>query len=214
MKELYSSYRHFPLRESRRGFTMTEIAIVLGIIGLVLASIWLVAGRVTEDNNINQAVQELQTVSQNIITLEQNRPFLVAAGTDVTTAMINASAIPTAMISGGAAGNPWNPVGFKVWAVGSLTFRISFYNVPLDACIALATQGTACDPTQPGCPTKVWTGGSAGTFTGAGSPNKTYAAGPPALWQLTPVVADTALCSSNTNSPPAAPNSIEFDFSL
>lgn len=52
--------------ESRGGFTLTEAAIVLGIVGLILAAIWSAAGSVYRSQRVSQTAQQLTQMVQNI----------------------------------------------------------------------------------------------------------------------------------------------------
>jgi prepilin-type N-terminal cleavage/methylation domain-containing protein len=210
---------HYRLRftdANQRAFTLTELAIVLGVIGLILSAIWVAAGTVSEKNRINQAFQELQAISQNILTLDQNRPFAVAGNDNA--AMIATGAIPNWAISLPATIiHPWSPApGLIVYAsavsanpqysIANRVFRVSFYNVPTDGCIALLMQGTGCDPSQTGCPVAVYTAGTNATP----SAHNQIPAGAPLSWQAFDPMAAQTLCNFNA---PAA-NSVEFDFSL
>jgi prepilin-type N-terminal cleavage/methylation domain-containing protein len=47
-----------------RGFTMTELAIVLGIIGIILGAIWVAASRVYQNNKVQVAVRDAATIVQ------------------------------------------------------------------------------------------------------------------------------------------------------
>jgi prepilin-type N-terminal cleavage/methylation domain-containing protein len=46
----------------KRGFTLTEIAIVLGVIGIILSAIWAAASSVYQNLRTQQAVQEVQII--------------------------------------------------------------------------------------------------------------------------------------------------------
>src|ERR1700761_8121863 len=51
---------------SKRGFTLTEIAIVLGIIGLILGAIWVAASAVYNNLRTSKATTELLQITQAI----------------------------------------------------------------------------------------------------------------------------------------------------
>ena len=51
---------------ARGGFTLTELAIVVDVIGLILGAIWWAAGNARESQKENDALNRLQTVAQNI----------------------------------------------------------------------------------------------------------------------------------------------------
>jgi hypothetical protein len=106
-----------------------------------------------------------------------------------------------AVIDATDATHPWGSI-LKVFAgpggTNNLTFRISFYNVPLDACMGLLTEGTGCDPTQSGCPKEVYT-----EDTG-----QLQLPDPVTGWQTLIASRIQTMCDDNT---PTA-NSVEFDF--
>jgi len=213
----------------RRGFTLTEIAIVLGIISIILAAIWIAAGQVNEKARITEAVNQFNAVAQNMTSLMQGGFGITASQAcgaappcDITTKMITGQAIPTWLATGGTtASTPWDPNGLYVrWMSDSpRTYRMSFYNVPIDACVALIMQTTSCTSGQSGCPTKVWTGGkypSASTYVAPGSGSGTATGG---------IVSTTAqsLCDASGCTPAGSTcntypggsgisNSVEFDF--
>jgi type II secretory pathway pseudopilin PulG len=199
-----------------------ELAIVLGVIGLILGAIWTATQSVSNRNAANQAAQELQTVSLNMLTLYQNRalpPPACAGGSDITANAISAGTVPSNYVLSGGGGcssgaHAWSSTvhSFVIYSVGS-TFRLAFYNIPESGCISLLLQATSCDPTQSGCPQTVYTGGSYGLLP---APNKNSAigTGPPMTWAgLTPAVA-TTLCSHNAAPNAGGANSVEFDFHL
>ena len=54
------------LKKVERGFTLTEIAIVLGIIGLILGAIWTAAAAAYENNKLNKAQTQLIAIANNM----------------------------------------------------------------------------------------------------------------------------------------------------
>jgi prepilin-type N-terminal cleavage/methylation domain-containing protein len=197
-------------RSKQRGFTLVEMTIVLGIIGIVVAAIWIAAGPVFLNNQVNQATQEMQTVVENMLPLYQGRawpPAVVAGCPDITGNAISAGAIPSSNVTGACtASQVWGGAGtFTIsanaaGAPAGNTFRISFANVPLQGCIALLMQATGCDPSQAGCPVQVTASGGS-KQPGAASAGGWHAAPNP----LTPSTAN-ALCSST--------GPVAFDFKL
>src|ERR1700733_12022724 len=55
-----------PTRQTKRGFTLTEIAIVLGIIGLILGAIWVAAAAVYTNMRTSKTTTELLDIVQNV----------------------------------------------------------------------------------------------------------------------------------------------------
>jgi len=64
------SSRHVScVKTNTQGFTLTEIAIVLGIIGLILGAIWVAAANVYNNLRITKATTELLEIAQNVRSL-------------------------------------------------------------------------------------------------------------------------------------------------
>lgn len=127
----------------KRGFTLTEIAIVLGIIGLILGAIWVAAAavynnlRVSKANTavlqIAQGVRSLYATSNNI----GGNPFAA----DLTPVMVNAGVIPSDLINGAGANSVW-PGGITAVSANAATdtaFTVKMTNIPRAACISLLT---------------------------------------------------------------------------
>lgn len=53
-------------KSNRAGFTLTEIAIVLGAVGLVLAAVWSVSSAVWNNSQSQQLEQQILTIAQNV----------------------------------------------------------------------------------------------------------------------------------------------------
>ena len=77
-------------RTIRAGFTLTELAIVLGVVGMVLSAIWGAAGKVSINRKINALTTEILNVVEGIRALYPNgqfpvgnvglSPYLIASG--------------------------------------------------------------------------------------------------------------------------------------
>jgi len=222
MKKLEKQSGRLASRAQKGGFTLTELAIVLGVAGIILAGIWIASSSVNQAKAVNQAVQAYQAVSQNIFNLQQNRPFTGGAQNNITGSLISSSAIPGWLVTDAThAMNPWDANGFVVWAdpmrggagTGTRVFRISFYDIPASACISILTQAINCDVNQAVCPTWIYTAGSPTALPTWSMQAPTAANGG---WQgsFDPSTAATA-CGNNAAYPAAgAANSVEFDFQL
>ncbi|MDE1901620.1 MAG: prepilin-type N-terminal cleavage/methylation domain-containing protein [Alphaproteobacteria bacterium] len=200
-----------------RGFTLTEIAIVLGVVGIIVGGIWAAADNVSETRKENDAVAELQTIAHNMMTLMGGRTIPPPpTDNDITAAMITANVIPsyyTDQIATAAADNPWdNGIatvhanrGFIIYRIGPTTFRLSFYNTTYGGCIALILAATACPFGQPECPVDVVPNDGGSGIYGPGTTNL------PGTWTswagMTASEAST-LCAMN----PTNGGSIEFDY--
>jgi prepilin-type N-terminal cleavage/methylation domain-containing protein len=230
MKNPFIDQRRSAKRAGRRGFTLTELAIVLGIAGIVFAGIWAAAAAVSENNRINEAVQDLQTISGNMDTLYESHKLPCAASV-MTSNAVSAGVIPSSMLIGAAGAactaggvqQPWSTASgdFAIYSdlLGAATqnFRVSFYNVPLGGCVSFLMQETNCDPHQPGCPIAVMTNDDAApaNYLGISGTPLVASSYPATGWQgVLTVTKAEALCSANALPFSAGANSVEFDFKL
>lgn len=169
-----------------RGFTLTEAAIVLGIVGLILGAIWVAAASVYANMRVNTANRQLMTIVQNIRSLYATQT--VTTGLDTTSA-ISAGIIPADMvISATSATNSWGG-GVVVNSVNSgggagTGFNVRFLAVPRAGCIdfIVAASGQGHDEGLVGVSM------SGGATTGTSFP-------------VSPAAA-TTLCASATNNTP------------
>jgi len=205
----------------RRGFTLTELAIVLGVVGIIIGGIWSAAGNTNEARKESDALTELQIILQNMNNLFQGRTLSNCVGTNLTSCMITAQVIPSNYVDAAAPTTADHPGSkqkfmiFQIGANGTKTFRLSLYQVPYQACMNIMMQVTNCQPGQVGCPLQVYTTAFAipsdtclPSQKNCPSASPTYTAG--LGWSsITPTVA-SAMCGDNTT----AKNSLEFDYSL
>ena len=101
----------------RRGFTLTEMAIVLGVVGIVLGGIWAASSSVNDKQKANKAAQEVAIITQNM------RQYYSAknsfpAGTLTASAMA-AGLFPPDMIVNGVTVNPWGTVSAVAGSSGA-----------------------------------------------------------------------------------------------
>lgn len=221
----------------RRGFTLTEIAIVLGVVGIIVGGIWAAADNVSETRKENDAVAELQTIVHNMYNLYGGRstPSCTPSGpngsADITPCLLSAQVIPSAYadaVTAGTAINPWSGFGTTYFSggggvsvfgaqSGSVTgpaqFRVSFYDVSYGGCVALINQATSCQFGEAECPFHVITAYQNGSCYP--TPTGCSAAAPTTYgsWSImTPAIVAT-LCGDNNYSG-TTPSSVEFDYSL
>ena len=146
-----------------KGFTLTELAIVLGITGTVLGGIWEAASYAYLNSKLNQTVDDLMIIVSNVramygMTGNMQQPNF----TDITTNLVGADIMPqTVPIVGG---RPYNVFGGQIkmesqgncggpWTLGSCdatSFEIEFFPPAgtHNPCSALVTRilGAGRDP--------------------------------------------------------------------
>lgn len=138
-------------RQSRktRGFTLTEIAIVLGIIGLILGAVWAAASSVYLNMRVSTTSTQLLQMAQGIKSLYATTQTMGTAGTVTGNALAAAGALPSDLVknSNGTYSVLKNAFGGNVTITNSdeTNFTIEFDNVPKQACAKLAVTnfGTA-----------------------------------------------------------------------
>jgi len=139
----------------KRGYTLLEATVVLGITGIVMAGLWGAVANVSKKSQINETVGQMMQIVQNVRSLYANSAYFSAAvmGTDITNKMIKAEAIPVALVNqttGTTLRTAWNtPVVITAAVTAAPTpsrFEIKFQDtLANDVCISLiaATIGTA-----------------------------------------------------------------------
>lgn len=147
----------------RRAFSLTELAIVLGIVGVVVGGVWVAADAVSDRQKVTKAMDELTHIlmvlrdmqggKANPALFEENNldyGGTVSAGS-WSLAYVNAGVVPSDMVVNGIPANPWGKSGIQIlaadengdWITGSgEAVKVSFDNVPRSACIALLTAVT------------------------------------------------------------------------
>jgi len=131
-------------RHALRGFTLTEMAIVLGIIGIILGAIWAAAAQVYENNRTKMAVSEILTIVNNWRSVYANqRMDTGGAWLVMNTASIQNKFVPDEMLIPGTfnLSNPWNPYAsvniytYDAWNV----IRVDYNGLSQSACVRLAS---------------------------------------------------------------------------
>lgn len=86
-------------KKMKRGFTLTEIAIVLGIMGLILGAIWAAAAAVYGSQRINNASNEIAQIVQSVRKLySMSNGTGVSAVTNITGDLSLAKVVPSGMM--------------------------------------------------------------------------------------------------------------------
>ncbi len=140
-------------RQAKRGFTLTEIAIVLGIIGLILGAIWVAAAAVYNNLRVSKATTQLLTVTQavramyatsNVVDNQADMTINAAQAAKALT-YIQAGIFPNDTLNAAntEAFDPWQgtiTVQSQSFTAGNNdAFSVVFDSVPLSACISMVT---------------------------------------------------------------------------
>lgn len=157
-----------PLQRGKKSaFTLTEIALVFGIIGIVVFVIWYAYVEVQTNNRIRTVTQQLVSISQNVRTAFAEQAGLRGQWGTLTPALDQLRVFPLDMrqnqnVAGGVIFHPWDqqvgaglgPVqvsasscggsGVIAVAVGDdatlgSCFMVRLQSLPANACIRLIT---------------------------------------------------------------------------
>jgi prepilin-type N-terminal cleavage/methylation domain-containing protein len=193
-------------QHKKRGFTLTEIAIVLGIIGLILGAIWVAAAAVYNNLRVSKATTELLTIAQGARALYATSSTTGdAAGVDETNVWIKGGIFPADTINGATANGPWNSstITADSETINASTpgdgFGIQFSGVPQSACIALLVGNTGS-----GRDNGLWNATASAAAVAAGT---AYGTATATAFPITPTTA-LASCKSATS------NAVQFVFKL
>ena len=131
------------IQHRNRGFTLTEMAIVLGVIGLILGAIWVAAASVYANLYVSEASTETIMIVQNFKALYGiNRNGQASNGMDITALAINAGLIPSNMIQTGNTSyalGPWSNSQVNVYSGSTWNaITVAFWNISQSTCNRLA----------------------------------------------------------------------------
>ena len=138
---------------SQKGFTLTEIAIVLGIMGLILGAIWTAASAVYSNRRSEEAQTAVIQAVQSLRVLYSTQAQFEAPG-DMNEELSKAGAIPKNLVLykntgefDGTSG-PFPNGKFNVTATDTTTFAITMSLVPRENCINIIPiiAGNSRDP--------------------------------------------------------------------
>lgn len=120
-----------------KGFTLVELLIALGIIGVAVIAIVSMAGGASNSSKVQTEIKNVQQISSTI----KSSFGVTGVYTGLATANAQAAgAFPTEMTSGGTPVNSWNgAVSTVVDTIGTGGFDIVYAGVPQAACIGMGT---------------------------------------------------------------------------
>ena len=131
--------------KTRRGFSLIEAAIVLGVVGAVIGTIWVSAAAVYENHKVNQTVEGIFTTArniQNLISINDTNGFVI--NQDINNTIIGADLAPKDWIKGNSL---YTPMGDLLFVYAKVippdTFVFSIQNMEKSDCIALMVKITS-----------------------------------------------------------------------
>lgn len=129
----------------RRGFSMVEMAIVLGVVGLVMGGVWTLAVKVQQTARVKQAVEQVITINKNIRNYYQTQACIPNGDQTATLLGLGQNIFPREMLSGGGVVDLWNG-GVQVLGVNpgcDYVFQLSYLALPAETCAELVPKLTA-----------------------------------------------------------------------
>lgn len=130
------------LTKKQRAYSLTELAIVLGIVSVIFGAIWSASSMVYRNMLLNQSISDLSLLTQTIRDFYKGQSkFDKSTGSNLTDFLVDAKLFPASMIEKNTnlPVTPWR-TDIKVY-VGSEkdTFRIVYEDgLPEDVCRLLA----------------------------------------------------------------------------
>ena len=133
-----------------RGFTLTELAIVLVVISAITAGILVAMNAISNNRMVNQTADQLGIIVSNLRSLYSGQalPSASIAAATATPTFITQNVFPNEMVSGTNVINVWKgavTVGVVVAGNTATQFDVQYQNIPLDTCVQILTQNS-----QPG----------------------------------------------------------------
>ncbi|MCL2469947.1 MAG: prepilin-type N-terminal cleavage/methylation domain-containing protein [Alphaproteobacteria bacterium] len=141
------------MARSVRGFTLTEAAIVLGIVGLLLGAIWVAAAAVYNNMRISTTTTQILQMAQAIRAIHATSQTIDDGVTaqDGAVLMARAGAVPKDMLDDALNPNSvtsvWNSevtieAAADTQGNAGRAFRITYTGVPQSACSDLLVRNT------------------------------------------------------------------------
>lgn len=115
-------------RGKLRAFTLTEMAIVLGIIGIILGAIWVAASAVYENNRTARARAQVMQIVNAFKSIYGGKRVNIADWTDLTALAINNGFVPQEMVNGSTAVGPWSGSVVTIYSNQSWNGIVVYYN--------------------------------------------------------------------------------------
>jgi prepilin-type N-terminal cleavage/methylation domain-containing protein len=133
-------------RNAKLGFTLIEMALVLGIVGLVMGGIFAAWGAVSSQNKLRSSEEQISLLLGQIRNVYGNRSELeTATGDAFTNALIQAGLVSESWVDGNVIRNPYG--GNVVLAPDSSTggatqdgINITLSNLARSDCLRLANE--------------------------------------------------------------------------
>lgn len=146
MKQRHHTGSSLHRRVRQRGYSLVELAIVLGVVGLVSGGIWVLASRLQEMGRVRLTQQQMIVLHKNIRGYYQTRACVQAGDQTAILRTATVQVFPREMISGAAVVDQWGG-GVSVFGglgpVACYSFTVQFDALSPAVCAELVPQLTA-----------------------------------------------------------------------
>ena len=126
-------------RRAKRGFSLIEAAIVLGVVGAVIGTIWVAAANMYENYKVNKTVGDLRLIvqkTQNLISFRDAAAIDGGGIVDITTTLRDAGVFPKDWVNGDTVKTPFGgPVTMRSYY--SKWFMIDIWPLSRSSCSKL-----------------------------------------------------------------------------
>lgn len=128
-------------RRARRGFSLIEAAIVLGVVGAVIGTIWVSAANMYEEYKVSKTVEGIFTTARNIQNLISFRDGEeIGPGVNITATLLSAGVFPKDWVSDNKI---TTPIGSNLVA-GNEVFQFYISLAPTyTSCIKMMVRATS-----------------------------------------------------------------------
>jgi hypothetical protein len=154
MSDIYFNNVIYSQRRKTAGLSLTEMAIILGIVGLVLGAVWVAGAQVYVNNQAKITSQQIVSIAQNVRTIFVEQGGVTGGvGSTINLALDQMKAFPLDMRTGaiptGNVINLWDGnvqvyaddcAGNEAAATAQPCFGLTYLNVPQTACIKILSQ--------------------------------------------------------------------------
>lgn len=128
----------------KRGFNLIEAAIVLGVVGLVIGSIWVGASAVSENHRVNKTVEGVLTTAKNIQKLVSIRDSAqMTDGWYYSHTLVDAGVFPSEWVKDYDVVSPFNKTIQVNNDFGINCFTVYLQDIPKGACARIISKITS-----------------------------------------------------------------------
>ena len=128
----------------RRGFSLVEAAIVLGVVGLVIGGIWIASAKFYEDYKVNKTVSDLHSIVKNVQRLISLRDAEAMGNVSIIPLLKSSNAIPEDWTDNSSSINIKTPVGGTVWIGSDASyFYFEIHQLTPSICMKIIIQASS-----------------------------------------------------------------------